>query len=226
MNEPVQNSPLSVGYTVRDMKKSLAFYRDLLGFEMKECWPSADEPWWCSLQRDGQTIMLGADMGAGGDESCGGMTGADVDWHKSGTETWRKGIVGAGVNLYVLVDDVDAYHAQVTKKGGEPRYEPKTQFYGIRDFGIEDPDGYRLIFYTPVTMESCQSCAMPLTDAQPGQMYCQYCTDDHGQLRPYEQVFEGTVTGFFMGMQKMDRKAAEAAAKEHLAKMPAWVSRS
>jgi hypothetical protein len=41
-------------------------------------------------------------------------------------------------------------------------------------------------------------------------------------LRPYEQVFEGTVTGFFMGMQKMERPAAEAAAKEHLAKMPAW----
>jgi hypothetical protein len=56
-------------------------------------------------------------------------------------------------------------------------------------------------------------------------MYCQYCSDEKGKLRPYEQVFEGTVTGYFMGMQKMPGPAAEKAAKEHLAKMPAWQGR-
>ena len=53
-------------------------------------------------------------------------------------------------------------------------------------------------------------------------MYCQYCVDERGQLKPYSQVLEGTVAGYFMGMQKMERSAAERAAKEHLSKMPAW----
>ena len=39
------------------------------------------------------------------------------------------------------------------------------------------------------------------------------------------QVFEGTVAGYFMAMQKLERAEAEVAAKEHLAKMPAWVGR-
>jgi hypothetical protein len=43
-------------------------------------------------------------------------------------------------------------------------------------------------------------------------------------LRPYESVYEGTVTGFFMNMQKMPRKDAENAAKAHLAKQPAWAA--
>ena len=61
-------------------------------------------------------------------------------------------------------------------------------------------------------------------DAKPGAMYCDYCTDDGGQLRPFEDILEGTITGYFMGMQKMERGPAEAAAKEHLAKMPAWAN--
>ena len=89
-----------------------------------------------------------------------------------------------------------------------------------------DPDGYRLLFYTPIQMSSCQSCGMPLKDAKPGSMYCQYCTDDKGNLKPYEKVFEGTTTGYFMAMQKLPRKDAEAAAKKHLATMPAWKGRS
>ena len=103
-----------------------------------------------------------------------------------------------------------------------PNWQSRLPGYG---YSGDDPDGYRLVFYTPVAMESCQSCGMPLADAEPGQMYCDYCTDEKGTLRPYEQVFEGTVTGYFMGMQKMGRKDAEKAAKEHLGKMPAWVGR-
>ena len=102
---------------------------------------------------------------------------------------------------------------------------PKDQFYGQREFSVRDPGGYRLCFYAPITMESCQSCGMPMADAEPAQMYCGYCTDEKGKLRPYEQVLEGTVTGYFMGMQKLPRADAEKAAKAHLAKLPAWAGR-
>ncbi|MFT7486989.1 MAG: hypothetical protein ACI9F9_002847, partial [Candidatus Paceibacteria bacterium] len=77
-------------------------------------------------------------------------------------------------------------------------------------------------FYSPIQMTSCQSCGVPLADAIEGQMYCEHCTDDRGQLHPFEAILEGTITGYFMGMQKMERAAAEVAAKEHLLKMPAW----
>jgi hypothetical protein len=39
-------------------------------------------------------------------------------------------------------------------------------------------------------------------------------------------VLEGTITGYFMGMQKMERSEAEKAAREHLATMPAWHGRA
>ena len=45
---------------------------------------------------------------------------------------------------------------------------------------------------------------------------------DAGKLKPYTAVLEGTIQGDFMGMQTMERAAAEVAANEHLAKMPAW----
>ena len=73
--------------------------------------------------------------------------------------------------------------------------------------------------------DRCQSCGKPLANVEPGMMYCEYCTDEKGQLRPYEQVLEGTTTGYFMAMQKMPRKDAEKAAKTHLATMPAWKNR-
>jgi hypothetical protein len=51
------------------------------------------------------------------------------------------------------------------------------------------------------------------------------CADEKGKLKSYEQALEGTATGYFMAMQKMPREKALAAAKEHLAKYPAWKSR-
>ena len=56
-------------------------------------------------------------------------------------------------------------------------------------------------------------------------MYCEYCTDDKGTLKPYEAVLEGTTVGYFMAMQKLKRPEAETAARSHLSKMPAWAGR-
>ena len=216
---------MAVGLTCKDMKKSIAFYRDKLGFHMKESWPDENSPMWCNMVLDGQSVMLGAAMDPA---RVGEMCGDDAVSAKiygQMAEVFQKHPAGVGVQFYLQVKDVDAYDATIRKKGIKPLREVMTQFYGIRETLVDDPDGYRLVFYVPVAMESCQSCGMPLADAQPGQMYCEYCTDEKGKLRPYEQVLEGTVSGYFMGMQKMDRKSAEKAAKEHLEKMPAWAGR-
>lgn len=216
---------MAVGLTCKDMQKSIAFYRDKLGFHMKESWPDEKTPMWCNMVLDGQSVMLGAAMDPA---MVGEMCGDDAvaaKIHGKVAEAFQKHPAGIGVSFYLQVKDVDAYDAAIRKKGIQPLREPKTQFYGIRESLVDDPDGYRLVFYVPVAMESCQSCGMPLADAEPGQMYCEYCTDDKGKLKPYEQIFEGTVSGYFMSMQKMDRKSAEKAAKEHLQKMPAWAGR-
>ena len=39
-----QPFPLSVGFTAADMKRSIAYYRDQLGFTLKECWPDEKNP--------------------------------------------------------------------------------------------------------------------------------------------------------------------------------------
>jgi len=212
---------MSVMLTCRDMKRSLPFYRDVLGFAVKECWPDEQEPMWANLMRHGQSIMLGQAVDAA-DPACHADDPQAAALHRALAEEFAENHPGAGVMVYLLEPDLDAYHAEVTGRGAEADTAPKDQFYGIRDFHLRDPDGYRLAFHHPITLTSCQSCGMPLADAVPGQMYCGYCTDEKGQLRPYEEILEGTITGFFMGMQKMTREQAEPAAKAHLASMPAW----
>lgn len=215
--------PLEIMLTSNDMPKSIAFYRDVLGFELEASWPDETNPMWANMVLDGQSVMVGANMEPQ-KEHCHGDA-AMFGWWKARHATFNKSEPGAGVLCYLRVDDVDAYHASIKDRGAEPFLAPTTQFYGIRDFPVADPDGYQLMFYTPVKVESCGSCGMPLTAAEPGQMFCQHCTDDSGKLRPYEQVLEGTIQGYFMAMQKMARAEAEPAAKAHLAKMPAWSAR-
>ncbi|HTE05420.1 MAG TPA: VOC family protein, partial [Planctomycetota bacterium] len=206
--------------------RAVAFYRDVLGFKVEAAWPDEKSPMWANLELGRQSIMLGAMMSPDkAAEFCGGDEGA-----RRSMETLAKEFAasrnGVGVVVYVMVEDVDAYHAALVKKGVQDLPAPRSQFYGIRDFAVQDPDGYRLLMYSPITMSSCQSCGMPLEGATPGQMDCAHCTDEHGKLRPYESVLEGTTAGYFMQMQKLPRPQAEKAAREHLGKLPAWAGRS
>jgi len=54
---------------------------------------------------------------------------------------------GAGVFVYISVDDVDAKYSEVKSRGLEPSGEPKDFEWGNREFAIKDPDGYKIIFY-------------------------------------------------------------------------------
>lgn len=57
---------------------------------------------------------------------------------------------GLGIYTYVEVDDVDAYYQWLKDTGVLPRTEPKTWPWHKREFVVKDPDGYKLVFYTPV----------------------------------------------------------------------------
>jgi uncharacterized glyoxalase superfamily protein PhnB len=53
---------------------------------------------------------------------------------------------GRPVEIYIYVKDVDAYHAEVAKKGLKPVNGLATQWWGDRNFSVRDPYGYLLWF--------------------------------------------------------------------------------
>jgi len=54
---------------------------------------------------------------------------------------------GAGLFVYVKVDDVEDFHKAVLSKGMKPDGEPQARPSGNREFVLRDPDGYKLTFF-------------------------------------------------------------------------------
>jgi catechol 2,3-dioxygenase-like lactoylglutathione lyase family enzyme len=66
--------------------------------------------------------------------------------------------LGPGIRLYFTVPDVDAFCEKI-KATGTRIYnfdnnvvvqEPINRAWGVREFGVVDPDGYRLYFLSPL----------------------------------------------------------------------------
>jgi uncharacterized glyoxalase superfamily protein PhnB len=193
---------------VRNMKQTIQFYRDSLGFKMGMAFPDADNPEYADLSKDGMVIMLVPAKNIGIDD---------------------KEKLGIGVNLYMQIDgDIDEYYKELNKKGVEIVVDIKDEPFGIRDFTVEDINGYKLTFnQVSKAVKACMSCGMPMAKLQdfgggnPENLYCVYCSNPDGSLKSYEEVFEGMVK-FMMMSQKMDRETAESAARDRMSEMPAW----
>jgi uncharacterized glyoxalase superfamily protein PhnB len=196
---------------VRNMKETIQFYRDSLGFRMGMAFPDADNPEYADLSKDGMVIMLipAKNIGIGGDER-----------------------LGFGVNLYMQINgDIDEYHNELTNKGVKVVVDTKDEPFGIRDFTVEDIDGYKLTFnQISRAVKTCMSCGMPMTRVEdfgggnPENLYCAHCSDPDGSLKSYKEVFEGMVNLMMMS-QTVDRETAESAVKERMSSMPAWSGR-
>jgi len=52
----------------------------------------------------------------------------------------------AGVHLFVWVRDVDAYWAEIARRGAEVAGPPADQSYGLREFAVQDINGVRIVF--------------------------------------------------------------------------------
>lgn len=139
--------PNSVYLTSADPRRSIRFY-EKLGFELSECWPDRRSPFRVSLQFDGQTVMVGrllppkklAESGASKEE---------LRLHKKDIKAFKKHRQGVGVQIYFQVSDIDEHYKRIRRQRVEPVTLPKTQSYGLREYSIADPDGYRLVFYSP-----------------------------------------------------------------------------
>ncbi len=107
-----------------NLKQTAEFYRKL-GFEVKEL-------------PDGTRIKMGD------------FTLIFIDENKTPIQNESgKTPKGLGVYTYIEVDDVDKHFALVKKNGIVPRTEPKNWPWGKREFVVKDPDGYKLVFYSP-----------------------------------------------------------------------------
>jgi len=199
---------ISPTLAVRNMKETVQFYRDSLGFKMGMVFPDADNPEYADLSKDGMVVMLipAKNVGIGAKEK-----------------------LGIGVNLYVQIDgDIDEYCNELKNKGVKIVVAIKDEPFGIRDFTVEDINGYKLTFnQVSEAVKACMSCGMPMTQFEdfgggnPENLYCAHCSKPDGSLKSYQEVFEGMVK-FMMMSQKMDRMTAESAVKERMSRMPAW----
>jgi uncharacterized glyoxalase superfamily protein PhnB len=73
------------------------------------------------------------------------MLGTPVSDYKN-----PKRLGGKTQNVYVYVDDVDAHYEQAKAAGAKITREPEDQFYGDRNYGVEDPEGHEWYFGTHV----------------------------------------------------------------------------
>jgi catechol 2,3-dioxygenase-like lactoylglutathione lyase family enzyme len=119
-------APLSRFLAVANLDRSLAFYRDVLGFEVGD--PLGDY---------GFPVLAEAVSGAARIQ----LGGADSAPDSTGEHRPR----GAAI-LFFETDAVTALHAAVVAGGGQPTHVEKVNWIKYRVFEIRDPDGHTLWF--------------------------------------------------------------------------------
>jgi len=119
----LQMTDASPSFTVNDLERSMAWYRDVLGFAIDERWERDGKLMGVSIQAGGVTFMIGQD-----------------DWQKG-----RDRRKGEGFRIYCgTKQDVDALAAAIKARGGMLDTEPTDQPWGSRDFSLTDPDGFKI----------------------------------------------------------------------------------
>jgi len=113
-------------FLVADVVATAGYYRDKLGFHYDRFW--GDPPAFCMVKRGGIIIMLSQAPGARTNPN---RLAAPNE------EPW---------DAYLWIDDADALLSEYTAKGVKITRAICDQPYLMRDFDIEDCNGYRLCF--------------------------------------------------------------------------------
>jgi catechol 2,3-dioxygenase-like lactoylglutathione lyase family enzyme len=120
----MNDRPMMVGsatvFVVSDIARSLAYYRDALGFDLT--FEYGAPTYYVCLCRD------------------------DVALHLIASDSTRR-LPGNGA-ICVFVRDVDEVHAELAKRGADILKPPENYDYGMRDFDVVDLDGNQLTFGT------------------------------------------------------------------------------
>jgi uncharacterized glyoxalase superfamily protein PhnB len=117
-----QARSLSASLTVKDLQKSLAWYRDVLGFAVDQQYEREGKLRSVSLKAGDVRILINQDDGAKG-------------WDRA---------KGEGFSLQITTaQNVDEIAKRITDHGGKLETEPADMPWGARAFRVKDPDGFR-----------------------------------------------------------------------------------
>lgn len=105
---------------VADLARSAQFYRDVLGFEVRE----VGDPGWRFFEKDNCFIMAG--------ECPDAIPAAELGDHS--------------YFAYMDVDDIDELYASLVAKGVDVTKSIRSEPWGMREFGIRTVDGHRVMF--------------------------------------------------------------------------------
>jgi uncharacterized glyoxalase superfamily protein PhnB len=122
-------APIAPELFVPDVDAAVAFYTDVFGYTLlrKEGSPAT----FAIGHINGATIMFMHDRWYTGPR-------AELDGR------------GAGLDIRVMVPDVDAVYARVQASGLQIMHPLGDRDYGLRDFIVRDPNGFRLRFASPL----------------------------------------------------------------------------
>ena len=112
-------------FMVTNMERSLQFYIDGLGFELKMKWEPRGSIEWCWLQFDLASLML-----------------------QEYRDNQPEGKLGVGMSVCFMCDDALEIYNQIISRGISVNAEP---FVGnqLWVIGVNDPDGYAVFFESP-----------------------------------------------------------------------------
>jgi catechol 2,3-dioxygenase-like lactoylglutathione lyase family enzyme len=117
-------------FIVRDVMRSIAFYRDRLGFDVVYLGPDGD-PYYAMMKRDGVQLMLKA------------ITPEVQPVPNPSRHEWARW------DAYVYTPDPDALAEELTARGVTFREPLGVNSDQLRGFEVMDADGYVLYFGRP-----------------------------------------------------------------------------
>ena len=121
---------------VFDMPTSIAFYRDVLGFEVvTTSKPRGEHFDWALLRLKGVELMLNTAYEQGARPPA--PDPARIAAHDD-------------TAIYFGCPDVDAAYAHLRRRGIAAK-EPEVAHYGMKQLYLHDPDGYNLCFQWPAS---------------------------------------------------------------------------
>jgi uncharacterized glyoxalase superfamily protein PhnB len=116
--------------TVYDVQRSVDFYVGVLGFQVERQHPSDGPPSWATLRRGDVKLMLNDEF--------------EPDERRAEHDRLRSD----DVSFYLWTKGLEAVHALLVGQGCKVG-ELRTEYYGMKQFDLHDPDGYRLTLQAP-----------------------------------------------------------------------------
>jgi len=122
--ESLRARALSASLTVKDLEKSMAWYRDVVGFTVDQKHERDGKLRAVSLKAGAVRILINQDDGAKG----------------------RDRVKGEGFSLQITTaQNIDDIANRIKQAGGTLVSEPADMPWGVRVFRLRDPDGFTFV---------------------------------------------------------------------------------